>query len=254
MPLLRFFLVFFSGEERAETDRIEWVKYLRAFNEHYPGEARKALLTPNEKRRFLERHKISKPDGAAYGEQPIVKFPPVARASIARFSRKMVLAFHYKHSGLIAPADAWIKTRFWTNLRRVTNAIPQELFNLVPRDVELRRDNISLGNQFSYKFDVSTDGKIGAYMAEFRRTFTVMGLLCFDSSLMEDVEEGAVPVARMQSGARKYPGVVTRVLPGFHSVASGLRHCKPTVNRSRWGARAGKTQRAQAGGRAADFP
>lgn len=60
--VIALFSRFFPGEERAETDRAEWIKYLRAFNEHYPGEAQKALLTSNEKRRFLERHKISKPD------------------------------------------------------------------------------------------------------------------------------------------------------------------------------------------------
>lgn len=190
--VVALFSRFNPGRDRTEDERAEWLRHLSAFDEHYPGEARKSLLTANEKRRYFEANKIAKPDGVAYGELPIIKFTPFVREAIGRFSRKMTLAFHYKHTGKIAPVDAWVMTRFWTNLHLVLNVIPQELFDLLPLDVELRRDNRSLGDQFSYRFGISDDGTIGGYMAAFRKTFLVTGLICFDASLMRDVDDNDI--------------------------------------------------------------
>jgi len=131
----------------------------------------------------------------AYGELPLIKFPPVACEAITRFSRKLTLALHYKHSELIAPADAWIETRFWTNFHRVTNEIPEKLFKMVPHNTILRRDKVSLDDQFSYKFNLSVDGKMGAYMAAFGQSFLIMGMVCFDASLMENVEDSDIDEA-----------------------------------------------------------
>jgi hypothetical protein len=183
---------FNPGQDRTEEGRAEWLRHLRAFNENYPGEAQKSLLTANEKRRYLGTHKIAKPDGVAYGELPLIKFTPFVREVIDRFSRKMTLAFHYKHTNKIVPADAWVMTQFWTNLHRMVNAIPQEIFDLVPSGVELRRDNRSLSDQFSYRFGISDDGTMGVYMAAFRKTFIVAGLICFDASLMKDVGDNDI--------------------------------------------------------------
>lgn len=179
----------FGPSKKTEAEQAEFRKYLRAFNEIYPGESRQALLSANEKRRYLEHHRIAKPDGVAYGELPIIKFPRVAQDAITRFSRKMILALHYKHTGQIVPSGAWIETRFWTNLQRVINQIPQELFNLVPHETFLRRGSISLDDQFSYRFNLSEDEKMGAYMAAFGKSFLIMGLLSFDAAQMENIED-----------------------------------------------------------------
>jgi hypothetical protein len=200
---------FNPGRDRTAEERAEWLRHLRAFTKHYPGEALKSLLTANEKRRYLEANKIAKPDNVAYGELPLMKFTPFVREAIGRFSRKMTLAFHYKHTGKIAPPNAWVMTRFWTNLHRVLNVIPQELFDLVPRDVELRRDNRSLGDQFSYRFGISDDGTIGGYMAAFRKTFLVMGLICFDASLMRDVDDSDIDHAMNAVSSDQGGSVVT---------------------------------------------
>lgn len=193
--VIALFSRFNPGRERTEEDRAEWLLQLRAFNERFPGEAQKTLLTANQKRRYLEKMKIAKPEGVAYGELPLIQLTPFVRDRIDRFSRKMTLAFHYKHTRKIVPADAWLMTRFWTNLHRVVNEIPQELFDLMPLSVKLRRDNRVLDDQFSYRFAVSDDGTIGAYMSAFRKTFLVTGLVCFDASAMGDVGDAEVDEA-----------------------------------------------------------
>ncbi len=186
-------------KSRLESDKSEWLKQLRAFNERNPGEARKWLLTANEKKKVFKEFELKKPDSVAYGEIPLLQFSPFVRQAIDRFSRKLSLALHYRHSGRIVPRNAWVGTWYWTNFQKAVDGIPQEIFDLVPGKVELRRGNISLGEQFDYKFGISDDGSLGAYLAAFRKSFVVAGLLCFDPSLMNELRPEDVDISSISN-------------------------------------------------------
>lgn len=174
------------GRPPIEREREEWLKQLRAFNERFPGEVQKGLLTANQKRSIVEKYGIQKPENSAHGELPILQITPLIVSSVKRFSRKLTLALHYRHSGKIVPRDAWVRTWHWTNFQRIVSDIPQEIFDMTPGNVTLRRDNVLLSDQFDYKYGISDDGSFGAYLASFRKMFLVVGFICFDSALMHD--------------------------------------------------------------------
>ncbi len=191
---------FNSNREPNEMELADWKKHARAFQERYPTEAKKLFLTANEKRRRFKEANIAAPEGVAYGQLPILRITPLMSQSIRRLSRKLILALHYKQTGLIAPSDAWYFTSLWTNFHRVTNEIPKEIFDLVPRNVNLRRGHVSLTNQFDYRFGISDDKKLGAYLTMFRKSLIVVGLLSFDPSLMRDINTDSIKSETIEVG------------------------------------------------------
>jgi hypothetical protein len=176
-----------GNRDLTQAQEQEWRKQLRAFHERHPGEAQKMLVTANEKRRFLTAAGARPPAGMAYGDVAVLRFTPFIRQTIDRFSRKLTLALHYKHTGKIVPADAWVETRFWTNFQFAVDQVPEEIFKLIPARADLRRDNVSLNDQCSYIFGVTPDGQNGVYVVAFRMSFVVFGTVVFDASLMDDV-------------------------------------------------------------------
>ena len=178
-----------AGRDNTKQETEEWRKQLRAFNELHPGEGRKLLLSANEKRRMLRLYNIAKPPGIAYGELPILRFTPLIHRAVERVSRKLILALHYRHSGQIVPSDAWVQVLWRTNVHRIANDFPEEIFGVFHGRVELRRDRKSLGDQFDYQFGVSDDGQLGGYIAAFRKVFFVIRLVVFDASQMNETNE-----------------------------------------------------------------
>jgi hypothetical protein len=177
-----------GGRDVPQAEQAEWLKLLRAFNERHPGEAQKGILTANEKRKALRAHNISVPDGVGYAQLPLVKFSPIMHEAVLRIGRKLTLALHYKHTGKIVPADAWVDVSWRTNVHKLANEIPKEIFETFSNSVELHRDRKSLGDQFSYTYAVSDNGEVGGYVASFRKIFLVIGMVVFDTAAMRDVD------------------------------------------------------------------
>jgi len=175
-----------AGRDSTSQEWIEWEKQLRAFDERHPGEREKLILTANEKRAALRSYQIELPDGMAYGELPLIKFTPLIHKAVERVARKLTLALHYKHTTKIVPSDAWVHVVWRTNVHKVANAIPEELFKLFPIQADLHRDQKSLGDQFSYTFSISDNGELGGYVAMFRQVFLVIGIVVFDASSMRN--------------------------------------------------------------------
>jgi len=76
-----------TRREPTETEHAEWDRLLRALKEQYPGIARQMVLGANDVRRWMDRHKVAKPPGIAFGEVPIIKIPDVIVEAVGRFKQ-----------------------------------------------------------------------------------------------------------------------------------------------------------------------
>lgn len=172
-----------------ENEHREFENLTRAFVEQHPTVAKNMRMGANDIRRAMRREGLSKPENLAYGQVPMIQIPKEIRNSIDRVSKKMVKALHYKHSsGRIVPKSAFVMTRWWTNVNVLTGKFPAELEKMVIGDVQLRRDNINLEDQFSYRYEISSDGDMSMYWAVFRRAFSVFGIVCFDPAMIANAE------------------------------------------------------------------
>lgn len=178
-----------AGREPTATEQREWKTLLLAFNEHYPGQANLMLPTARERRNWMEKHSLSKPEGTAYGELPIIKIPPLIHGAIDRFNAKLTKALHYKHSGRIIPPGAWIRIQWWTNAHFIANEFPKELTEVITGRTQLKRGTVTLDDQYSYNYAVSDDGAHGMYLSYFREVFCLLGMVVFDGKQMKDLEQ-----------------------------------------------------------------
>jgi len=122
-------------------------KLIRAFKERHPRVLQEMILTANDVRRWVKKYEFPKPDGVAYGELPLVRMPPALVEAVRVVSTKLTLALHYKHAGKIAPADAELDIRWWTNAQRMAGKFPSEALAFVRKQPALTRGSVSLEDQ-----------------------------------------------------------------------------------------------------------
>lgn len=115
---------------------------------------------------------------------------PLVNAAITNFGRKLACALYYKHTNAIAPSDAAIAIRWYSNLQISNDEIPRELANLLANFPTLRRANNNLQDQFFYRWAVSDTGKMYAFLAMFREAFAILSFVNA-SSVNLDVPDGA---------------------------------------------------------------
>lgn len=154
-------------------------KLIAAFAERHPGEIEKMRLSASERRRAAKQLDLKVRPGMALGELPLIQVTPRIRQAMDTVSRKLILALHYRHGGRIVPADAGLWVRWYPNTtpRFLTD---DELDELAPGIPDLRWQKALLHEQFTYRYGTGAGGNLGMYVAMFRGSFIVVGMLSFD--------------------------------------------------------------------------
>lgn len=98
----------------------------------------------------------------------------------------MACAFHYRHTGMIVPASAAIAVKYLRNVDLIRGALEDKVFSLLSKSEHLQRANVDLGPQFQYRYGVSDDAMIGAYLSFFRRSFALLVLVLNDPAVIAD--------------------------------------------------------------------
>ena len=161
-----------APESSAESEKL-----IRAFMERHPQLAREMIPKANDVRRWMRQHGIKKPDGMAYGELPFASVPKGLADAVEAVIRKLTLALHYKHTSRIVPVDAEVRVFWWTNAQKLIGKFPSEAFEMLKTVSTLERGSISLEDQCSYRFEISSDGTLGVYLIAFRRAIIVAGFV-----------------------------------------------------------------------------
>jgi hypothetical protein len=80
----------------------------------------------------------------------------------------------YKHTGNIAPPEAAIAVRWYSNLQIQNDEIPRELAGVLVGLPTLQRAGTSLNDQFFYRWAVADTQAMGAFLAFFRHSFAIL--------------------------------------------------------------------------------
>jgi hypothetical protein len=168
------------GDENPQ-QKNEYLEKLRAMNWRHIEMLRSMEMTANQKRRAFKERDLQKPPGTIYSDFPMLNVEhPKITSAIKLFGAKLFLALHYKHHNVIAPPGAHVATLFVTNIQVEQGKIDDNIRSLMGRSAELVRACNDLSDQFNYSYAFSeSDPSIGAYLCFFRRSFALIGFVCF---------------------------------------------------------------------------
>ena len=126
--------------------------------------------------------------------------------AVENVSENLFRALHYRHSqGRIVPSGAFLMVRWWSNVNIAAGQFPENLGECLHGRVELRRENVDLGDQFTYRYGIDASGELGAYLIGFGTAFAIMGVVCFDPSLVDDRDSLEAEFAHVKETTTSHP-------------------------------------------------
>lgn len=162
----------------SEDDRGQFRKLLSSVRRSYPNLIDGMLpSSANEIRAILRKKGIGKPEGMAFSDVPVIKLDPAFwRGHFETFTRKLLLAFHYRtFSTPLSPTGAiWAFQH--TNVDYAAGHFPDELIGYADQLVRPARQKVLLDRQFSLRRTAVAEHKTGLYVAQFHDRLAVSGV------------------------------------------------------------------------------
>lgn len=182
---------------------MDFAKFAGAMRNNFPDLLR--VLRPNEKQGFIESRGVWVPVGRAFPVQlPIVAIDPkIAGAAVDAVFRKLMCAFHYKHTAEILPADAVITVKWATNAALPDFMTEQMQAFVAGLDAEptLVRNAKDLSDQFDYRYGIADDLSASAYFIKFRQSLFGAGVVLSKPAVGLDKAEAAASNSLSKSAA-----------------------------------------------------
>ena len=171
-----------------QSDIEEQKERFRAMERHFPEILAEMKPTARQLREAETKYGISPPPGRARDSIPVLSVRGEAlNRAIFEFGRKLALALYYKHSGSILPSAGRIALRWYSNLQINADEIPRELASVLTQFPPLVRNSTSLGNQFFYRVGLADTKEMLAFLAMFRETFAIVGLVSVSGERLNDI-------------------------------------------------------------------
>lgn len=130
--------------------------------------------------------------------EPITAIPvlsvagPRIHKAVEQFSRKLFCALFYKHTGSVLGATGCIAMRWYTNIQIDANEIDQTVAKITPYLPKFERATMELSDQFFYRWGVTDTKRMGAFLAFFRESFAVLGIVTQDAKPLSPINKGVV--------------------------------------------------------------
>ena len=176
----------FSGTEPNIVDHAEFRKAINAVRNNYPGVLESLKLNSFDKRKAIKSLGLPRLEGLSLAEVPMVRIPTAAKVAFERFMFKLGCALHYKHVGKVLPPDGQVTQQFRTNVMHHKHPLPKEILEMVPALAKLQRCNLTLDEQFTYRFNASAEIEAGIFVCVFRLSFSAVLLTIGDPNILED--------------------------------------------------------------------
>jgi hypothetical protein len=170
--------------EQVRQHRDQWGPIASAFAERHPEQARAMWLPRGVKQRAMRAVGLRPGVGQSWAEQPLVAVPPEAQRALDDLSRKIILALHYRHTGLIVPNSASLFSQWITNFTAMGVEFGPFIAQL-DSFVAPAKGRRSLADQFMYRYKTFEGGRCGWYAAILRDSFIVIGEVSFDGAVNE---------------------------------------------------------------------
>lgn len=107
---------------------------------------------------------------------------PIVSNAMAQFSRKLLCALFYKHTNQILRSAGVIATRWYTNVQINAEEIDRALAKVTPNVPVLERNTMVLNDQFFYRYGIVDTKRVGAFLAFFRQSFAILGVVNQDAN------------------------------------------------------------------------
>jgi hypothetical protein len=119
-----------------------------------------------ETRRFFRENGVDQ-RSLAPDELYLMEIPREIQEAEARYGAKLGKALHYMHTRRIAPADAAVKVKVFTNVDLIKPNFPVETLRILTNGAVIQRGDTSLHERFTYRFAVTDTGEASAFWIVF---------------------------------------------------------------------------------------
>jgi len=164
--------------ESGSGDRSKYQNLIMSIRREHPDLISSMLpRNANDTRRILRRKGISKPQGIAFRDIPIVSLDSDFWAPhFELFARKILLALHYQCFGEALSSNG--KIDFWihTNVDQVAGKFPKEIIELAQNLALPARQKAPLHEQFAVRWSVVPQHSTALFATAFHGRFFVSGI------------------------------------------------------------------------------
>ncbi len=171
---------------KAKSEQTEMDRIVRALRNNCPDVLLELRATPSQIGEYRARPwfgELAKTGQAA--PVPLSVRGPIVSRSITAVARKLFTALHYREFEKIIPAKGGIFWRWYTNVQRLDNKLPEELLSVINSRPIVKRGHHDLSDQFSYSFAKVEDGELAGYFATFWRSFALLGFVDLDAEQLQ---------------------------------------------------------------------
>lgn len=169
-----------------EAEANEVNSMFKAMANNHPDLLSQLQPTARQVRSFLKKSGIELPPGTFLHEFPILSAAaPRLNDAMATVTRKLILALHWKHTGIIIPPQGGITWRWYSNVDKYLGNLPDLLFEVIrPAEVPMR-GQFDLSDQFHYAYATAPDGAFSLFFVAFRQAFAIAAAASTDASSLK---------------------------------------------------------------------
>lgn len=177
------------GDDHADPIALkELEKQMRGQAARHPELIQALMLSNREKRTILRDYGRRPAPGQLLQDVPMLTLRhPKTRKIIETCSQKLLLSLHYMHTGTILPKEGVGFLQWISNGHEISEETLDDAIKALRYRTELKRANVDLSAQFSYRFAVSTDKRTSAFMIVFGESLAIAGFLCNSRSNISDL-------------------------------------------------------------------
>ena len=158
-------------------DEAEMEQCLRQLNMRHPSlVSGMKEMSRNETRRLLREQGLALSMFPA-GEFYAIKMPEELLEVPKRYGEKLAKALFYMHAGRVFPSAGRIKIKALTNVEFLSPQFPLENFNVLTSKPAISRSGQSLESQFAYRYAVSAENNVAAFLIQFRESIVILALV-----------------------------------------------------------------------------
>jgi hypothetical protein len=167
------------------------VKLMGEVHRNHPGLFEEMRPSVRQLRNARERYGLEAPAGRSLADLPVLSVSgPLVNAAVREFSRKLFCALFYKHTGSILSPSGGIATRWFSNLQIDADEIDRSIASVIPFAPKLERNTQPLDEQFFYRWGVTDTKRMAAFLAFFRRSFAVLGVVTQEPETLPPLKHG----------------------------------------------------------------
>lgn len=166
-----------AADVSTERSRRDYQKRVASVRHNYPGIIEALLLDSRAKRKRMADLKISRPEGVAHAEMPLVQIDAKRWApQFTLIGRKLMLALHYQCFGTSLTRTGRLWLNFATNARLAEHEGHRAVLEMAERIASPMRSSQPLADQFAIRWNAMLEPRTGVFIAHLQTVLVFYGI------------------------------------------------------------------------------